>query len=47
MKIVIVDDNRAMRKVLAALFESHGHQIVADLGDGSGLLECVKGVSNY
>lgn len=42
MKIVIVDDNRAMRKVLAALFESHGHQVVADLGDGSGLLECVK-----
>jgi DNA-binding NarL/FixJ family response regulator len=42
MRIVIVDDNRSMRKVLAALFESHGHQVLADLGDGAGLLECVK-----
>ncbi|MCX7175193.1 MAG: response regulator [Proteobacteria bacterium] len=42
MKIVIVDDNLSMRKVLSALFESHGHQVVAALEDGSKLSECVK-----
>ncbi|MCX7168822.1 MAG: response regulator [Proteobacteria bacterium] len=42
MRILIVDDNLAMRKVLSALFESHGHQVVAALEDGSGLSECVR-----
>ncbi|MBP9049569.1 MAG: response regulator [Tabrizicola sp.] len=42
MKIVIVDDNLSMRKVLAALFESSGHQVVATLEDGSGLVACVR-----
>lgn len=42
MKIVIVDDNLAMRKVLSALFVSEGHQVVAALEDGSSLFECVK-----
>lgn len=41
MKIVIVDDNLSMRKVLGALFESQGHQVVGSLGDGVGLLACV------
>lgn len=42
MKILIVDDNLSMRKVLSALFESHGHQVVAALEDGSRLFESVK-----
>lgn len=42
MKIAIVDDNLAMRKVLAALFAGAGHQVVAALEDGSRLFECVE-----
>ena len=42
MKIVIVDDNLSIRKVLAALFESNGHQVVATLEDGEGLSACVE-----
>lgn len=42
MKIVIVDDNGSMRKVLSALLEAQGHQVVASLEDGSGLAVCVK-----
>lgn len=42
MKIAIVDDNLSMRKVLAALFTAKGHQVVASLGDGSGLAACLK-----
>lgn len=42
MKIIIVDDNLAIRKVLTALLEGHGHQVVAALADGSTLSECIK-----
>jgi CheY-like chemotaxis protein len=42
MKIVIVDDNLSMRKVLAALFASNGHQVVASLESGSGLSQCLR-----
>jgi CheY-like chemotaxis protein len=42
MKIVIVDDNLSMRKILAALFESSGHQVVAMLAEGSTLVDCVR-----
>lgn len=42
MKIVIVDDNLSIRKVLAALFESNGHQVVATLEDGKELSACVE-----
>ncbi|MFA7280907.1 MAG: response regulator [Sterolibacterium sp.] len=42
MKIIIVDDNLAMRKVLTALFESNGHQVMAALEDGSTLSESVR-----
>ncbi len=42
MKIVIVDDNVSMRKVLSALIEAQGHQVVDTLEDGSTLLACVK-----
>lgn len=45
MKIVIVDDNLSMRKVLTALFESQGYQVVAALEDGSQLTECVAQLS--
>lgn len=41
LKIVIVDDNLAMRKILSALFQSQGHQVVAALEDGSILAQCV------
>jgi DNA-binding NarL/FixJ family response regulator len=41
MKIVIVDDNEAMRKVLRALCEGEGHAVVAEFGDGVGLLDYV------
>jgi DNA-binding NarL/FixJ family response regulator len=41
MKIVIVDDNEAMRKVLRALCEGEGHEVIADFGDGVGLLDYV------
>lgn len=42
MKIVIVDDEKSMRDVLRALCESEGHEVVAEFGDGTGLLEYVK-----
>ena len=42
MKIVIVDDNLSMRKVLTALFQSQGHLVVASLEDGSGLAQCIN-----
>lgn len=41
MRIMIVDDNAAMRKVLAALFVSAGHDVVAVLEDGSRLEQSV------
>ena len=41
MKIIIVDDSPSMCKVLAALFESKGHQVVASLVDGQGLVDMV------
>ena len=37
MRIMIVDDNAAMRKVLAALCSSLGHEVVAACEDGSAL----------
>lgn len=37
MRIMIVDDNAAMRKVLAALLTSAGHEVVATLEDGNAL----------
>jgi CheY-like chemotaxis protein len=37
MRIVIVDDNSAMRKVLAALVAAAGHQVVGAFEDGNGL----------
>lgn len=37
MRIMIVDDNLAMRKVLAALFASAGHEVVGTYADGEGL----------
>ncbi len=38
MRILIIDDNAAMRKVLAALFSTVGHDVVGALEDGQ-LLE--------
>jgi CheY-like chemotaxis protein len=37
MRIMIVDDNVSMRKVLVALFASAGHEVVGVLPDGNGL----------
>ncbi|MCE1240194.1 MAG: response regulator [Azonexaceae bacterium] len=42
MRILIVDDNASMRKVLAALFASLGHQVVAALPDGSAVESTVQ-----
>jgi CheY-like chemotaxis protein len=41
MKIVIVDDDVAMRQVLRAICESEGHVVTAEFGDGGGLLKHV------
>ena len=37
MRIMIIDDNAAMRKVLAALFASVGHEVVESFADGNGV----------
>lgn len=37
MRIMIIDDNAAMRKVLAALFASVGHEVVGSFADGKGV----------
>jgi DNA-binding NarL/FixJ family response regulator len=42
MKIVIVDDDEAMRNLLRAICEGEGHQVVAQYADGSGLLDFVR-----
>jgi CheY-like chemotaxis protein len=42
MKILIVDDNLSIRKVLSALFEAQGHRVVGALEDGSRLFDCIK-----
>lgn len=42
MRILIVDDNASMRKVLGALFQSLGHEVVAALADGNGVEQLVQ-----
>ena len=42
MKIVIVDDDKAMRALLRAICEGEGHEVVAEFGDGLVLLEYVR-----
>lgn len=42
MKIVIVDDNESLRKVLRALCEGEGHTVIAEYADGRGLLDFVR-----
>jgi CheY-like chemotaxis protein len=39
MRIMIVDDNAAMRKVLSAVFAGAGHEVVGVFADGNGLEE--------
>jgi DNA-binding NarL/FixJ family response regulator len=41
MKIVIVDDTESIRKVLRAICEGEGHEVVAEFGDGMVLLDYV------
>ena len=41
MKIVIVDDDKTMRTVLCALCEGEGHEVIAEFGDGVGLMDFV------
>jgi len=42
MRILIVDDNAAMRKVLSALVAGAGHEVVASLEDGNALEESIR-----
>ena len=42
MKIVIVDDDEAMRRLLRVICEGEGHQVVAQYADGQGLLDFVR-----
>jgi DNA-binding NarL/FixJ family response regulator len=42
MKIVLVDDDVAMRQVMRAICESEGHEIVKEFGDGAGLLHFIS-----
>ena len=42
MRIVIIDDNASMRKVLAALFASLGHDVVGSFADGNGVEELIR-----
>jgi len=44
MRIMIVDDNAAMRKVLATVFTSAGHEVVGVYEDGNGLEEKIRQV---
>lgn len=41
MRVLVVDDNEGLRKVLTALLVSAGHQVVATLVDGNGVEEVV------
>lgn len=41
MRIMIVDDNASMRKVLAALFSGAGHEVVGAFADGNGIEELI------
>ena len=42
MKILIVDDDASLRKLLRAICESAGHEVVAEFADGKGLLDAVS-----
>lgn len=42
MRIMIIDDNASMRKVLAALFASLGHDVVGAFADGNGIEELIR-----
>lgn len=42
MKVVIVDDSEAIRKVLRAICEGEGHEVTAEFADGEGLLDYVR-----
>ncbi len=41
MRIMIVDDNASMRKVLVALFSGAGHEVVGAFADGNGIEELI------
>lgn len=41
MKIVLVDDDVAVRQALRAICESEGHEVVKEFGDGAGLLHFI------
>ena len=42
MRVLVVDDSEGLRKVLAALLISAGHETVASLADGNGVEEIVR-----
>lgn len=41
MRVLVVDDNEGLRKVLTALLVSAGHEVIATLADGNGVEEIV------
>lgn len=45
MRILIVDDNAAMRKVLGAVLTGAGHEVLGAYGDGNGLEERIRALS--
>lgn len=42
MRIMIIDDNASMRKVLGALFASAGHDVVGAFADGNGIEDAIR-----
>jgi len=42
MRIMIIDDNASMRKVLAALFTNAGHDVVGAFADGDGVEDLIR-----
>ena len=45
MRIVIVEDNASMRKVLVSVFARAGHEVVGIFEDGDGLEEKIGQVA--
>lgn len=42
LKVLIVDDSRIFRKILRAVLEENGHEIIGEAGNGAEALELLK-----